>query len=84
MGQIESNNPNLAYMIGHVVHSRVGVIRVKRGRGEIWIHIMIERIIIVKIYFIIYKKENKQTNKQTKKRKEKQAYARVDLDLDNS
>ena len=31
---------------------------------------MIERIIVVKIYFTIYKKENKQTNKQTNKEKE--------------
>ena len=47
----------------------------------IWIHIMIERIIVVKIYSTIYKKTNKQTNKQGKR---KQAYARVDLDLDDS
>ena len=40
---------------------------------------MIERIIVVKIHFTIYKK--KKTNKQTKR---KQAYARVDLDLDDS
>ena len=37
----------------HVVHSRVGVIRVKWGQGEIWIHIRIEKIIVVKIYFKI-------------------------------
>ena len=43
---------------------------------------MIERIIVVKIHFTIYKKR-KQTNKQTK-RKRKQAYARVDLNLDDS
>ena len=41
---------------------------------------MIERIIVVKIHFTIYKK-NKTTNKQTKR---KQAYARFDLDLDDS
>ena len=35
------------------------------------IHIMIERIVVVKIHFIIYKKE-KQTNKQTNKEKEKE------------
>ena len=47
---------------------------------------MIERIIVVKIHITIYKKEeNKQTNKQTnKQRKRKHAYARVDLDLDDS
>ena len=44
---------------------------------------MIEKIIVVKIHFIIYKRE-KQINKQTNKEKEKkQAYARVDLDLDD-
>ena len=70
----------------HVVHSRVGVIQVKWGQGEIWIHINIEKIVVVKIYFTIYKK-NKQTNKQRKKKEKenrKQAYARVDLDLDLS
>ena len=36
---------------------------------------MIERIIVVKMHFTVYKKENKQ-------RKRKQAYAMVDLDLD--
>ena len=41
---------------------------------------MIERIIVVKIHFTTYKKENKQTNKE---RKRKQAYARVDIDLDD-
>ena len=54
----------------HVVYSWVKVIRVKWGRSEIWIHIMIERI-VVKIYFTIYKKR-KQTNKQTNKEKEKE------------
>ena len=39
------------------------------GRREIWIHIIIERIVIVKIHFTIYKKE-KQTNKQAKREKE--------------
>ena len=29
MGHIESDNPNPIYMVVHVVHSRVGVIRVK-------------------------------------------------------
>ena len=47
-------------------------------------HIMIERIIVIKIHFTIYKttiETNKQTNKQGKR---KQVYARVDLDLDDS
>ena len=39
---------------------------------------MIEKIIVIKIYFTIYKQTNK------KKRKRKQAYARVDFDLDDS
>ena len=30
----------------------------------------LKKIIVVKIYFTIYKKENKQTNKQTNKEKE--------------
>ena len=68
----------------HVVHCRVRVIRVTWGRGEIWIHIIIERIVVIKIHITVYKKENKQTNKQQRKRKRKQAYARVDLDLDDS
>ena len=47
---------------------------------------MIERIIVVKIHITVYKKENKQTSKQTNKEKDKrkQAYARVDLGLDDS
>ena len=32
---------------------------------------MIEKIVVVKIRFTIYKKENKQTNKQAKKNKKK-------------
>ena len=67
MGHIESDKPNPVYMVGPYVHSRVGVIRVKWGRGEIWIHIMIETIIVVKIHFIVYKKENEQTNKDKEK-----------------
>jgi len=48
----------------HVVHIRVGVIRIKWGQGEKWIHVRIERIVAVEIYITIYKKkENKQTNK---------------------
>ena len=33
---------------------------------------MIGKIVVVKIRFTIYKKENKQTNKQTNKEKEKE------------
>jgi len=33
---------------------------------------MIERIIVIKIHFTIYKKENKQTNKQINKDKDKE------------
>ena len=53
--------------------------------GEICIHIWIEKIVVVKIHFTIYKKEkptNKQINKEKNKRK--QAYARANLDLDDS
>ena len=32
---IESDYPNSAYKVVYVVHSRVGIIRVKRGQGEI-------------------------------------------------
>ena len=71
MGHIESDNPNSAYMVSSIVHSRVGVIQVKWGRGEIWIHIRIEKNFVVKIHFIIYKKQtNKQTNKEKEKEKE--------------
>jgi len=35
--------------------------------GEIWIHIRIEKIIVVKIHFTIYTKTNKQINKEKKK-----------------
>jgi len=37
----------------------------------VWIHIRIERVVVVKIHITIYKKE-KQTNKQTNKEKEKE------------
>ena len=33
----------------HVVHSRVGAIQVKWGRGEIWIHIRIEMLLLKSI-----------------------------------
>ena len=68
MGHIESDNPNPVYMVVHIVHSRIGVIRVKRGRGEIWIHIMIEKLLLKSISQTQTKKK-KQTNKQTNKKK---------------
>ena len=47
---------------------------------------MIERIIVVTIHFTVYKskKINKQQTNKQRKRKRKQAYARVDSDLDDS
>ena len=45
---------------------------------------MIEKIIVVKIHFTIYKKKKTNRQQTNKQRKRKQAYARVDLDLDDS
>ena len=55
----------------HIVKYRVGIIRIKWGWCEIWIHVRIEKIVVVEFHFTNNhkKKENKQTNKQTKKKK---------------
>ena len=62
--------------------------------GEIWIHIGLKKLLLLKSISQFTKKKNKQTNKQIKKKikkkkkkkkkERKQAYARVDLDLDDS
>jgi len=63
------------------------VIRVKWDQSEIWIHIKVENIIVVEIQFTNEHRQKvkiKQAKKQTKKNEWKQAYAKVDLDLDDS
>ena len=83
MGCIDSDKANPVYLVGLIVKSRVGIIRNKWGWYEIWIHIRIERIVIVEFHFTNNHKKKK--NQTTKKRKnQNQAYSRVDLDLDDS
>ena len=62
--------PTRCMWLVHIVKRRVGIIRIEWSLCEIWIHVRIERIIIVECHFtqkITNKK--KPTNKQTKKKK---------------
>ena len=70
----------------HIVHNWVGVIRVRWGQSEKWIHLVGKILVIFHFITMITNKNKKQTNKQTKKKKkiQKQAYTRVDLDKDDA
>ena len=68
----------------HIVKRRVKFIRIEWRRCEIWIHVRIERIVIVECHFTkkITNKKKKSNNKQKEKKNQNQANRRVDLDLD--
>ena len=51
IGCIDLDKSNLVYLVGSYWKSRVEIIRIKWGRCEIWIHIRIERIVIVEFHF---------------------------------
>ena len=69
-------SPTWCIWLVHIIKNWVEIIRIKWGRCEIWIHIRIERIVIVEFHL-------KQL--QTKKKEnQNQAYTSVDLDLDDS
>ena len=68
MGCIDSDKFNPVYLVGHIEKSWVEIIRIKWGQCEIWIHIWIERIVVVEFHFT--KTTNKKkANKQTKRKK---------------
>jgi len=81
MGILSRINQIQPIWLVHVVHSWVGVIRVKSGWGEKWIYLV--EIFLVIFHFIttITNKKKKQTKKERKRKIQKQAYTRVDLDL---
>ena len=56
---IASDKINLAYLVVTIIKCLVGNIRVKRGRGKVWITICI-RIIVIIIHIT---KMSKKTNK---------------------
>jgi len=71
MGCIDLDKSNPVYLVGSYCKNRVRIIRIKWGRWcEIWIHIRIEKIVIVEFYFTNNHKQ-KRKSKQQKKRKEK-------------
>ena len=55
----------------HIVKRWVGIIRIKWGWCEIWIHIRIERIVIVEFHYTNKKKKIKQQTKRKEKIKTK-------------
>ena len=67
---IDSDKTNLTHLV-EVMICRVGNIRVKRGRGVIWIIIKIKKIVVISHIIQETSKTNKekQTNKQTKRKK---------------
>ena len=78
-------SPTRCIWLVHIVKNWVRIIRNKWDRCEIWIHIRIERIVIIEFYFTNnhkQKRKSKQTNE--KKESQNQAYTKVDLDLDDS
>jgi len=68
------------WLVG-VMKYRVGNIRVKKDRGEVWITIYV-RIIIIIIHITKMSKIKNKKSKQTNK--EKYNLSRVDLKLDDS
>ena len=75
--------PTRCIWLVYIVKNRVGIILIEWGRCEIWIHIRIERIVIVEFQFTNnHKKKEKSNNKQKEKKNQNQANKRVDLDLD--
>ena len=73
VGHIESNNPNLAYMMVHVVHIQVEDIRVNEARVKYGFILGLKKLLLLKSIsqFTKRKQTNKQTNKQIKKKKKK-------------
>ena len=53
----------------HIGKNRVGIILNKWSWCEIWIHIRIERIVIVEFHFTNNHKKNENANKQIKRKK---------------
>ena len=62
--------PTRCIWLVHIVKNRVEIIRNKWGRCEIWIHIWIERIVIVEFHFTNNHRQKRKSKQQTK-RKEK-------------
>ena len=63
-------SPTRCIWLVHIVKNQVGIIQNKWGRCEIWIHIQIERIVIVEFHFTNNHKQKRKSKQQTK-RKEK-------------
>ena len=77
-------SPTQRIWLVHIIKSRVRIIRIKWGRCEIWIHIKIERIIVVEFHFTNNHKQKRKSKQTNKKKDQNQAYIKVDLDLDDS
>ena len=58
----------------HIAKSRVEIIRTKYGHCEIWIHIRIERIVVIEFLFTNNHKQKRKSKQQTKRKKKNQAY----------
>ena len=60
--------PTRCIWLVHIVKRRVGIIRIEWGRCEIWIHIWIERIVIVEFHFTKNHKQKERIKQQTKRK----------------
>ena len=78
--------PTRCIWLVHIIKHRVGIIRIEWSWCEIWIHVRIERIIIVEFHITNNHKQKRKIKQQTKKKRknQNQAKRRVDLDLDDS
>ena len=75
MGCIDSDKANPVYLVGSYCKRRVGIIWIKWGQYEIWIHIRIERIVVVEFYFTNNHKQKRKSKQQTKRKEKNQNQA---------
>ena len=69
IGCIDSDKSNPVYLVGSYLKNQVEIIQIKWGQCEVWIHIRIERIIVVEFYFTNNYKQKKKRQTTNKKNK---------------
>jgi len=69
MGCIDSDKSNPVYLVGSYCEKLGWNYPKQMGRCEIWIHIQIERIVIVEFHFTNNPKQKRKIKQQTKRNK---------------
>ena len=69
MGCIDSDKSNPVYLVDSYCEKLGWNYLNKWGRCEIWIHIRIERIVIVEVHFTNNHKQKRKIKQQTKRKK---------------